>query len=74
MGLAIDGDGKFFVSDWAPRYLGPMPAGGLALLRIQLLPDVGKPKNAFLQVNSPSAKYPKTSRAMESGWLSKERS
>ena len=58
MGLAIDGDGKFFVSDWAPRYLGPMPAGGLALLRIQLLPDVGKPKNAFLQVNCAIGKVP----------------
>jgi hypothetical protein len=37
---------------------GPMPAGGLALLRIQLLPDVGKPKDAFLQVNCALGKVP----------------
>ena len=37
---------------------GPMPAGGLALLRIQLLPDVGKPKDAFLQVNCAIGKVP----------------
>ncbi len=37
---------------------GPMPAGGLALLRLQLLPDVGKPKEAFLQVNCAIGKVP----------------
>ena len=42
-----------------PRVLnGPMPAGGLVLLRIQLLPDVGKPKEAFLQVNCAIGKVP----------------
>jgi len=37
---------------------GPMPAGGLALIRIRLLPDVGKPKEAILEVNCPKGKVP----------------
>ena len=37
---------------------GPLPTGGLALLRIQLLPDVGKPKDAILQVNCAIGKVP----------------
>jgi hypothetical protein len=37
---------------------GPLPTGGLALLRIQLLPDAGKPKDAFLQVNCALGKVP----------------
>ena len=37
---------------------GPLPAGGLALFRIELLPDVGKPKDAFLQVNCAIGKVP----------------
>ena len=37
---------------------GPLPTGGLALLRIQLLPDAGKPKEAFLQVNCAIGKVP----------------
>lgn len=37
---------------------GPMPGGGLALLRIQLLPDVGIPKEAFLQVNCAIGRVP----------------
>jgi hypothetical protein len=37
---------------------GPIPAGGLALLRIRLLPDVGKPKEALLQVNCAMGKVP----------------
>lgn len=37
---------------------GPLPTGGLALLRIQLLPDTGKPKDAILQVNCAIGKVP----------------
>lgn len=37
---------------------GPLPTGGLALLRIQLLPDAGKPKEAILQVNCAIGKVP----------------
>jgi hypothetical protein len=37
---------------------GPMPAGGLALIRIRMLPDVGRPKEAILQVNSAKGKVP----------------
>ena len=37
---------------------GPLPTGGLALLRIQLLPDAGKPKDAILQVNCAIGKVP----------------
>jgi hypothetical protein len=37
---------------------GSMPAGGLALLGIQLLPDVGNPKDAILQVNRALGKVP----------------
>jgi hypothetical protein len=36
----------------------PMPAGGLALIRIRLLPDVGKPMEAILQVNCAKGKVP----------------
>jgi hypothetical protein len=39
-------------------HAGPMPAGGLALLGIQLLPDAGKPKEAILQVNCALGKVP----------------
>jgi hypothetical protein len=37
---------------------GPMPAGGLALIRIRLLPDTGSPKEAILQVNCARGKVP----------------
>ena len=37
---------------------GPMPAGGLALLRVRLWPDSGKPQEAFLQVNCAKGKVP----------------
>jgi hypothetical protein len=37
---------------------GPMPAGGLALMRIRLLPDSGRPKDAILQVNCALGKVP----------------
>jgi hypothetical protein len=37
---------------------GPMPAGGLALMRIRLLPDVGGPKDAILQVNCAKGRVP----------------
>jgi hypothetical protein len=36
----------------------PMPAGGLALIRIRLLSDIGKPKDAILQVNCAKGKVP----------------
>jgi hypothetical protein len=37
---------------------GPMPAGGLALIRIRWLPDTGRPKEALLQVNCAVGKVP----------------
>jgi hypothetical protein len=37
---------------------GPMPAGGLALIRIRMLPDVVRPKEAILQVNCAKGKVP----------------
>jgi hypothetical protein len=37
---------------------GPMPAGGLALMRIRLLPDSGRPNDAILQVNCALGKVP----------------
>ncbi|MFN8006429.1 MAG: hypothetical protein U0V70_05280 [Terriglobia bacterium] len=51
---------RFKSSGLLPRGLltGPMPAGGLVLLRIQLLPDTGKPKEAILQVNCAIGKVP----------------
>jgi hypothetical protein len=36
----------------------PMPAGGLALIRVRLLPDVGKQKGAILQLNCAKGKVP----------------
>jgi hypothetical protein len=35
-----------------------MPAGGLALLHIRLVPDSGRPKDAILQVNCAKGKVP----------------
>ena len=43
---------------------GPMPAGGLAVLRIRLLPMSGFARNATLQVNCALGKVP-TERSME---------
>jgi hypothetical protein len=37
---------------------GPMPAGGLAVIRIRLLPDSGRPKDAVLEVNCAKGKVP----------------
>ena len=54
---------------------GPLPTGGLALLRIQLLPDAGKPKDAILQVNCALGKVPENQQgdgvrlAMQEGGL-----
>jgi hypothetical protein len=39
-------------------FSGPMPAGGLAVLRIRLIPVSGFPKNAALQVNCALGKVP----------------
>ena len=39
-------------------FSGPMPAGGLAVLRIRLLPVLGFAKNATLQVNCALGKVP----------------
>jgi hypothetical protein len=41
-----------------PMLAGPMPAGGLAVLRIRLLPMRGAPKTAMLQVNCALGKVP----------------
>ncbi len=46
-----------------PRLLaGPMQAGGLALMRIRLWPDSGRPKEAILQVNCALGKVPENQR------------
>ena len=37
---------------------GPMPAGGLAIFRVRLLPMWGPPKTATLQVNCALGKVP----------------
>ena len=37
---------------------GPVAAGGLAVIRIRLLPDVGSPTDAVLQVNCAKGKVP----------------
>jgi len=37
---------------------GPMAAGGLAVIRIRLLPDVGSPTDAVLEVNCAKGKVP----------------
>ena len=39
-------------------FSGPMPAGGLAVLRIRLLPVLGFARNATLQVNCALGKVP----------------
>ena len=61
-GALLRGNRKFKSFGLFPMGLdilaGPMPAGGLALLRIQLVPDAGKPKEAFLQVNCAIGKVP----------------
>ena len=41
-----------------PMFSGPTPAGGLAVLRIRLLPVLGFAKNATLQVNCALGKVP----------------
>jgi len=38
--------------------VGPMAAGGLAVIRIRLLPDAGSPRDAVLQVNCAKGKVP----------------
>ena len=42
----------------APIMAGPMAAGGLAVIRIRLLPDAGSPTDAVLQVNCAKGKAP----------------
>jgi hypothetical protein len=37
---------------------GPMAAGGLAVIRIRLLPDAGSPTDAVLRVNCVKGKAP----------------
>jgi hypothetical protein len=53
---------KFKASRLFPLGLGmlaaPMPAGGLALIRIRLLPDTGSPKDGIFQVNCAMGKVP----------------
>jgi hypothetical protein len=41
-----------------PMFSGPLPAGGLAVLRIRLLPVLGFAKNATLQVNCALGRVP----------------
>jgi hypothetical protein len=47
-----------FSSRRMPMLFGPMPAGGLAVLRIRLLPMWGLSRNATLQVNCALGKVP----------------
>jgi hypothetical protein len=42
----------------AALMVGPMAAGGLAVIRIRLLPDAGSPRDAVLQVNCAKGKVP----------------
>jgi hypothetical protein len=53
---------KFRSSQFSPLGLGmlagPLPAGGLALLHIRLLPDTGGPKDGLLQVNCAKGRAP----------------
>src|SRR5262249_23038779 len=37
---------------------GPVAAGGLAVMRVRLLPDAGSPRNALLRVNCAKGKVP----------------
>ncbi|PYV39360.1 MAG: hypothetical protein DMG06_23315 [Acidobacteria bacterium] len=61
-GALLRGNQKFRTSGILPigrgLLAGPMPTGGLALLRVRLWPDSGKPKEAFLQVNCAKGKVP----------------
>jgi hypothetical protein len=61
-GAQMRANQKFKVSRLFPLWLGmlagPMPAGGLALLRVRLLPDTGNPKDGILQVNCAKGKVP----------------
>jgi hypothetical protein len=56
------GPPQFGLSPLGPRGVGmfsaPMPAGGLAVLRIQLVPMSGFSRSATLQVNCPLGKVP----------------
>lgn len=42
----------------AAMMAGPMAAGGLAVIRIRLLPDTGSPRDAVLQINCAKGKVP----------------
>jgi hypothetical protein len=61
-GALMQGGRAFGPPRFGPRRLpmlsGPMPAGGLALLRIRLLPMWGASKSALLQVNCALGKVP----------------
>jgi hypothetical protein len=37
---------------------GPLAAGGLAVIRIRMLPDAGSPKDALLRINCARGKVP----------------
>jgi hypothetical protein len=60
--VLMRGAQKFKSSGFSPLGLGmlagPMPAGGLALVRIRLLPDTGSQKDGILQVNCALGKVP----------------
>src|SRR5262249_46115956 len=61
-GALMRGTQKFKSSRLLPLGLGmlagPMPAGGLALIRVRLLPDVVQPQEAILQVNCAKGRVP----------------
>lgn len=59
---SVFGPPQFGPQQFGPRrmllFAGSMPAGGLAVLRIRLLPMWGPPRNAVLQVNCALGKVP----------------
>ncbi|MBZ5544149.1 MAG: hypothetical protein LAO07_10785 [Acidobacteriia bacterium] len=61
-GALMRGGGAFGHPRFGPMrsgiFSGSMPAGGLAVFRVRLLPIVGLPKNATLQVNCALGKVP----------------
>ena len=61
-GARMRGGRAFGPGPFAPMrsrmFSGSMPAGGLAVFRVRLLPIVGLPKTATLQVNCALAKVP----------------
>jgi hypothetical protein len=56
--LKLDSMAGPLVSLMTGPFAGPVAAGGLAVIRIRLLPDAGSPTDAVLQVNCAKGKVP----------------